>query len=343
MTSPDRVVELERRRTIGKIAGALYIFGALLSVPSALLVTPAPPPIVYLLIALGFVSGVFFLLFPWERTSSRWLHVIAILGMIEITLGIRATGIHGSLYSWLYMLIAIGVAYAFSSRRTIALYMLAITAAMTTQLIGTPLSTTDVLRNIAVSVPSLVMACGVIVFFRERLEEGQRAYLRLARLDPLTGVGNYRTLHEMLNYEIARHDRHGRTFAVLLIDLDNFKQINETHGHLEGDRLLKQVGGALRGEMRDEDTVARQGGDEFSVLVPEAGRDDAMMLEERLHEALSKVIVGDQPLTAVVGWAVYPGDGTTPETLLARADAELFGGKREQPRRLATVHQLRPS
>jgi predicted signal transduction protein with EAL and GGDEF domain len=104
----------------------------------------------------------------------------------------------------------------------------------------------------------ILLAAGVVVMSR-RLTASHEALWALARRDELTGVGNYRALHERLAEEIARHQRHRREFALVLLDLDGFKQINEEHGHLEGDRLLAEIGRALREEVRGEDSVFRQG------------------------------------------------------------------------------------
>ena len=99
----------------------------------------------------------------------------------------------------------------------------------------------------------IVVAVGVVVLAR-RLRASHDALWSLARRDELTGVGNYRALHERLAEEIARHRRHSREFALVLLDLDGFKQINEVHGHLEGDRLLAEIGTALRNQVRGEDS-----------------------------------------------------------------------------------------
>ena len=95
----------------------------------------------------------------------------------------------------------------------------------------------------------------------------------LAGRDPLTDVGNYRLLHERLHYELHRHQRVNGQLAVLLIDLDRFKQVNERLGHAAGDDVLRRVALTLRGAVRQQDTVARQGGDEFAVLAPDTDAD----------------------------------------------------------------------
>ena len=113
----------------------------------------------------------------------------------------------------------------------------------------------------------------------------------------------------------------------MLLDLNGFKQVNETFGHLEGDRLLQEVGQALARTVRDEDSVARQGGDEFSVLAPETTWGEVVALAARLRGALATVAVDDRVLSTSIGWAIYPENGETIEELLAYADAELRDNK----------------
>jgi diguanylate cyclase (GGDEF)-like protein len=176
----------------------------------------------------------------------------------------------------------------------------------------------------------LAVAAGILVLFR-RLRTSHRALWSLARRDELTGVGNYRALQERLGEEIARHYRHTREFAVVLLDLDGFKQVNERFGHLEGDRLLAEVGNALRHEVRVEDSVYRQGGDEFAVIVPEANAEEAGEVAARLRQRVAQRGFGsdgERPLSASTGFAMYPADGVTAQQLLGFADTDLFASKR---------------
>jgi diguanylate cyclase (GGDEF)-like protein len=176
----------------------------------------------------------------------------------------------------------------------------------------------------------VAVAAGIVVLFR-RLRASHQALWSLARRDELTGVGNYRALQERLGEEIARHHRHSREFALVLLDLDGFKQVNERHGHLEGDRLLSEIGASLRDEVRAEDSVFRQGGDEFAVIVPEANAEEAVEVAARLRHRVSHRGFGNdegRPVSATTGFAMYPGDGTTAEDLLGFADMDLFASKR---------------
>jgi len=175
----------------------------------------------------------------------------------------------------------------------------------------------------------MAVGAGIVLLVR-RLRASHEALWVLARRDELTGVGNYRALHERLAAEIARHQRHGREFALVLLDLDGFKQVNERHGHLEGDRLLAEIGSSLRKEVRREDSVFRQGGDEFAVIVPEVNAEEAGEVAKRLRDRVSRRGFGSdemRPVTAATGFAMFPADGRTVDELLGVADADLFSSK----------------
>jgi diguanylate cyclase (GGDEF)-like protein len=179
---------------------------------------------------------------------------------------------------------------------------------------------------LAFAVPGL---SGVVArFVRERLEAGRRELAQLARLDPLTGLPNRRALDDRLAYEVLRHRRHARRFAVVMLDLNDFKAINSRFGHSGGDELLRDVGRALRAAVREQDTVARLGGDEFCVLAPETGRDDALRLVERLRPAVRRATGGFDDLSGSVGCAVFPDDGHTGAEVMAAADAAQAEDKR---------------
>lgn len=172
---------------------------------------------------------------------------------------------------------------------------------------------------------------GVVILVR-RLRTSHEALWALARRDELTGVGNYRALHERLAAEIARHQRHGREFALVLLDLDGFKEINERFGHLEGDRLLAEIGSSLRKEVRGGDSVFRQGGDEFAVIVPEVNAEEAGEVAKRLRGRVSRRGFGSdemRPVSASTGFAMFPSDGRTVDELLSVADQDLLAAKRD--------------
>jgi diguanylate cyclase (GGDEF)-like protein len=171
---------------------------------------------------------------------------------------------------------------------------------------------------------------GVLLALRARLERERDAMRRYALRDPLTGLANRRALDERLGYEVARHTRHGESFAVLALDLDGFKSVNDRFGHDAGDEVLCETAHALVGAVRAQDTVVRLGGDEFCVLAPQTGEAAAEHLVARVREALAAVTTGVSGLSASIGTAAFPADGTTPEALLAAADEAAMHAKRHR-------------
>ena len=159
------------------------------------------------------------------------------------------------------------------------------------------------------------------------------ALRQAADLDQLTGVANHRALQERLQQELARAIRARRPLAVAMIDLDGFKAVNDRHGHAQGDRVLREVAGVLRSTLREPDVVARYGGDEFVVLMPETDERHARAVVTRIGRALAghAFLLADAPparIGASAGLAMYPRDGATPTDLLAAADAAMYAAKR---------------
>jgi diguanylate cyclase (GGDEF)-like protein len=184
----------------------------------------------------------------------------------------------------------------------------------------------------------LGIPAGLLIGLSQRRTEEREAALRLlSQQDALTGLGNRRLLQHRLGYEIARHRRHQRRFAVLALDLDGFKAVNDRFGHQAGDEVLREIAWALQRAVRDQDTLVRLGGDEFCVLAPESAYADAERLSDRLRNAVRGAVEGVDRLDVSVGYAVFPDEGTTPEALMAHADAAAIDAKR-----LARARRGRP-
>ena len=176
---------------------------------------------------------------------------------------------------------------------------------------------------------SLVLAAVVAV-----QRELQGTWRELAVTDALTGLANHRQLTQALEAEIRRSRRTGQPMAVVLLDLDGLKQINDRHGHLAGSMAIRRVAEALLGSCRATDTAARFGGDEFALILPETGEAAAWHVARGVADRLATD--AEKPnLSISVGVAVYPGHGETVEALLNAADVALYETKERRKARAA--------
>jgi diguanylate cyclase (GGDEF)-like protein len=324
---PAEIAEAHNRRTLGRLAGVLFVMGGVLALPADAAMGAPSVLAVVLLTLMGVLTGLACLAIPWERFSERWLQLAAALATIEVTVSTVVDGRHGSVLDFFYVLVATAIAYAFRSRRTVAAQMCLMAIAMALPPLLVPHQPPDAVSRMLIAVLVTVSVAGVIVYLREQLEGSAAEMRELAGRDPLTDVGNYRLLHERLHYELDRHQRATGQLAVLLLDLDRFKQVNERLGHAAGDDVLRRVALTLRDSVRAQDTVARQGGDEFAVLAPDTDAEGAAMLAARIRHRLRLVQFAGDAVDATIGVAVYPADGTAPQTLLAHADARLLQAK----------------
>ena len=162
----------------------------------------------------------------------------------------------------------------------------------------------------------------------ERLDQAERT----SRRDPLTSLGNRRALDETLGAEMARHARYGRMLSLCLIDLDDFKAINDTYGHPAGDRVLTRVAEHLSA-IRGADSAFRLGGDEFAIVLPETGADEAELVARRLARRIREESFPDE---VTVSWGIAQASDADVEQLFAEADARLYERKRgEAPQQAA--------
>jgi diguanylate cyclase (GGDEF)-like protein len=157
---------------------------------------------------------------------------------------------------------------------------------------------------------------------------------RLATRDALTGLANRRLFDESIQREVARAQRLAAPLSLLVLDVDHFKQVNDTYGHQTGDAVLREVADALVANTKNYDVVARYGGDEFVVLLPGCHRDDAVGVAERVRKGIARA-VGEAPVTVSAGVATLPDNANDAERLVAAADAALYDAKRNGRDRVA--------
>lgn len=179
------------------------------------------------------------------------------------------------------------------------------------------------------SLPKFIIAIGILLTFLE--EEIDRTE-HLALHDALTGLPNRRLLEDRMTNMLERAERNRSRAAILMVDLDGFKKINDTYGHAIGDEFLREVALRLGKVVRRADTLARSGGDEFAVLVSDILQPNgAQVLAQKLLKELDRPIAVRQlqlRVSGSIGMAVYPDDGETAESLCARADADMYRAKR---------------
>jgi diguanylate cyclase (GGDEF)-like protein len=154
---------------------------------------------------------------------------------------------------------------------------------------------------------------------------------RLMTVDALTRIFNRRYFNEALEREFNRSKRYGRALSLIAFDVDNFKRVNDTYGHLTGDNVLRQIAAAVRPRLRREDVFARTGGEEFGVLLPEIGLDGARTTAEKVRRIVESTPLkheqGEIPCTVSLGVVTLGADETTVEELYKRADTRLYEAK----------------
>jgi diguanylate cyclase (GGDEF)-like protein len=182
--------------------------------------------------------------------------------------------------------------------------------------------------------PDLVHAVGAQLATAIDNTRRYEEVLKLAERDPLTGLLNHRAIHQRLAIEGRRSQQQGGRLSVVMIDLDDFKLLNDTYGHPAGDRVLSQVSDTIRSVLRQSDLAGRVGGDEMMLVLPDTDRAGAVQLAERLREELrASPFVADKgreiPLRLSLGIATYPADADTLTGLVTVADASLYASKQK--------------
>jgi len=178
---------------------------------------------------------------------------------------------------------------------------------------------------------------GVAIAGMSQLRRTQRKLELLATHDPLTNVLNARAFSNELAQELGRHRRYGRPLALIYLDLDDFKKVNDAHGHATGDAVLRLVADAMRSAVRQADVVGRLGGDELGVLMPETDGAVAHAAASRLAAGIRTVFRGTPSVTASVGVVAVSGTEAGTDELLRKADQAMYEAKRTGKDRVVQV------
>lgn len=316
------------RATIARTYAYLFGFGATLALLTlALPGSPDREPVWGLVVpaVVGYAAAVTFLL-AFDRLPLWVFQTSPLLGAILVTTvlylnGASAAGAYAMFYFW----VTLAACYFFGWR--IALTHITICAA----LYGFVVLARDVpLGGLywAMGAGTLLISGLLMVGLREQVERVVSWLADVAGTDVLTGLPNRREFEDRFAHELERSTRSERPMGLIAIDLDWFKEINDQFGHDEGDRALKTVAGVLRETTRRIDSVARLGGEEFAVLVPEAGEEETHRLAERLRRKVKTMFAHHaRPLTVSCGIATFPASGVTASDLMRAADRALYMAK----------------
>jgi len=192
---------------------------------------------------------------------------------------------------------------------------------------GPGISLPLLLAGVGISLAALLTSLILSWSRNERMQELQRQ----ASLDSLTGLKNRRRFEEDLRIAMARSRRDDSTGAVLMLDLDHFKEVNDTHGHQAGDRMIQEIAAVLRDRTRESDVLARIGGDEFAIVLPRCTPAEARVVAESVAQAIAEHRSGDErlaPITASVGVAMFGEDPRTSlESVISEADTAMYAAK----------------
>ena len=326
---------------MGRISGWLWIVGALVGIAGTFLPGADHADTLWVLVlsglvlayGIGSVTGAI----PWHRASMRALAIGMVVTVPVVGLAIYMTGGSTSYVEPLLICSLLYAALFFPARWAWPLTIELVVVA------GAPLiyesgatATAFPSRYLALAAAFLALT-GVMVGLKRRLVEAEAHQREIANVDPLTGVANRRAFDSALRRELAaRADldaarRRGdeEPFALLVFDLDNFKAINDDHGHPVGDAVLRQTAERVGSVLRSTDLLARIGGDEFAVLAPGSQGEGATRLAEAIATAIAEPSPGPSlpAPRASLGVAVFPQDGESFEELLRCADERLLRTK----------------
>jgi len=323
---PVRIVDLsDVRLRVGTVRFGVWVTAAVCSVgiayASATWQSPHRVPIVALLAAALTSAFVIGALDAERIVRSRWREVFFVSwSLLDIAFVAGMESLDGGSRSPMALIYFLPIVFAALSYPLLAVWAIALIDVATCVGVGALAGDPDwyYLGFFAATLGCTATLC----VWQARHHDAQRRDLALmSRTDPLTGALNRRGFEERLDAELGESVRSGRPLTLVLLDLDDFKVINDTHGHAAGDDLLCWVVTTIQAALRPFDAVGRLGGDEFAIALPGAARGDALEVAARVREALAEGV------SATIGIATFPIDGADREELHQRADADLYAAK----------------
>jgi diguanylate cyclase (GGDEF)-like protein len=316
-------------RLMGPVSGLLWITAGI----AAAVVQPLPgtphahPVLAWTLIALILVYGVACVRgwIDWEGRTLRDHAVAIVVFQPLIALGLWVSGGVDSYLGPILVLPTLYVAYFFPPRYAWPLAVIEIATYCSPFLYSDTDHSHLLLGRAVMYAAAYAGLVATIQYLKSHLVAAERVQRRMAHEDPLTGLPNRRAFDLALDAAVAA----GRPFSLLLVDVDNFKAINDTFGHTTGDAVLRAIASRTRECVRATDTLARIGGDEIALVAPDASVAGAERLASALHGAVVGLLPaeGATPVTLTISRASFPDDGRDRDELLRAADRRLHAGK----------------
>jgi diguanylate cyclase (GGDEF)-like protein len=293
------------------------------------------------------LTGLFVLvvhdLLPADALGPAKFVVEGSVAITVATLLVALTGGVDSPFFFTYPLIVGGAALVVSPAITVALAATASLGYLLAVMLGssTDITAPGTIATVGINLTALILLSYAAMVIAREQRRSRDAAIRLSTIDPLTGLFNRGFFFAALDREIARSARSGRGFCLLMMDLDELKNINDRLGHFHGDRVLSAVGDVVLAGVRRIDTAARYGGDEFVVLLPETDPTGAFVLAEKIRLGVQEMDIqlappATQPSLSV-GVVSYPDDGTTADELMISADGAMYASKRAGKNRVTGV------
>lgn len=335
-------IEWQRlRRHNDTIASMGYLISLLLAFSE----NPFGDPMInvnFYILILSSILLIFTIVFNWSSPAKNRIElrilINTVIYIMFITCGIFLSGERSLLLYFLYYLVFIGALLTLS-RRQLLFEIGFITVCIIIVTIHQGLHFSDILNSLVYQlIPFWVIAyVGAEIY--QQAQEAKHQLERLSLTDTLTGMWNVRTFNSFLDREIDRSERYEHIFALMMLDVDNLKQINDTHGHLVGSAMIRHTGTIIINVLRKTDIAARFGGDEFVLLLPETDQDDAIIVGERICRAIHTEAyqLNNYNITTSVsiGIATFPVNGSTPEELISNADRALYRSKKSGKNRVS--------
>ncbi|MGM0451218.1 MAG: GGDEF domain-containing protein [Pseudomonadota bacterium] len=340
MTSRRSSIEAQRRVLLKWLLVLTVVFTAGFSVLNLF-------RSMYALAALELLVAVFAGVMLWALPRSRNLQVWSFLYLsilfLMLLVALMSPGLSDKVFVWFFLIPV--MAHFIHGRRiglVLSLVLLSVAWLVYYQRHFDAPALREMVGFTNVVACSLVLTAGVYAYEYSRELAEERLH-RLAATDSLTGLANRKHLRELLDLTMTEAHETGAPFSLLSLDLDHFKSVNDRHGHDVGDQVLREVARILTQRLRQADTPARWGGEEFLVLLPGTDGAGAERLAEALRQALAeaRILAGDEVLTitASMGIAEFPGDGSTLRDMLIAADNRLYSAKNSGRDRVVTGAQ----